>query len=283
MASSGSLNVCRYNLQRTSYFWVCMQEEIKYWCPAVVFYDQEPFDNSKQGWTICPAMRKWCLPSKYKLEQKALLRIVRVIQSKSPKMFLVLWTEHHRWHYSFWIETSFLSLAAKIIATLNAEWIPNSVSRWRTTWWLTISQQMCQSHLSSVSHPDLYTRVHAYKCRCMEGSWLSWADWILDAQNTSVLSLHCPSPMSLCLSIDHHCNKSVPLETCFCLARVSSSLIWEAKELKCYWQHPLSAHRCRCSGYLPLRITFTEVCALQRNRFANKPGKTAYSSSLKFS
>lgn len=198
-------------------------------------------------------------------------------------MSLVLWTEHQRWHYSFWMETSFLSLAAKIIATLNAEWIPNSVSRWRTTWWLTVSQQMCQSHLSSESHPGLHTRVHAYKCRCMEGSQLSWADWILDAQNTSVLLLQCPSPKSLCLSIDCHYNKFLPLETWFWLARVSSSLIWGAKELNCYWQHPLSVHCCRCSGYLPLRITFTEVCALQRSRFANKPRKTAYSSSIKFS
>lgn len=48
--------------------WVCMQEEIKYWCPAVVFYEQKPFGNSKQSWTICPAERRWSLLSKCKLE-----------------------------------------------------------------------------------------------------------------------------------------------------------------------------------------------------------------------
>lgn len=48
--------------------WVCMQEEIKYWCPAVVFYEQKPFGNSKQSWTICPAERRWSLLSQCKLE-----------------------------------------------------------------------------------------------------------------------------------------------------------------------------------------------------------------------
>lgn len=148
-------------------------------------------------------------------------------------MSLVLWTEHQGWDHSFWMEASFLYLTAKIIVTLHAERVPNSVSRWRTAWWLTVSQQTRQSHPSRESNSGLYTSLCLQMQMCGRNSALL-ARLDIRCSHRVHQCFHCSSSnqMYLPLSSDHHSNRSVPLTTQLWLARVSSSLIWGAKELK---------------------------------------------------